>query len=128
MVENLENFERKNAYYAYTNHSGVCITFANVYNQLLTQVGIKTTVAYCDTEEGIGHVWSIVTINGEQYFCDPTYELSYDQGSGYKYFCISYAERTKNGLGVAGIRYGRYYCGTLYADMIASESLSQTDL
>ena len=34
----MEEIERKESYYAYLNNSGVCITFANVYNQLLTQV------------------------------------------------------------------------------------------
>ena len=120
----LEEIERKESYYVYLNNSGVCVSFANVYNQLLTQVGIKTTLAYCDTDDGIGHAWSIITIDGQKYFCDPTYEISYDNGNGYKFFCLNYADRTKNGLGYMGIRYGRYYCGTLSADMIASESLT----
>lgn len=44
----LEDFERKNSYYAYLHNSGVCVIFANVYNQLLTQVGNKTTTATCE--------------------------------------------------------------------------------
>ena len=31
----------------------VCVTFANVYNQLLTQVGIKTTTATCEYDATI---------------------------------------------------------------------------
>lgn len=121
----LEEIERKESYYAYLNNSGVCITFANVYNQLLTQVGIKTTLAHCDNVDTIGHTWSIVTLDGKQYFCDPTYELSYDKGNGYKFFGINYADRTADGLGAEGIRYGRYYSHVLEADMIAANSLNK---
>lgn len=121
----MEIIERKESYYAYLHNSGVCVTFANVYNQLLTQVGIKTTIAYCDTEEYDGHAWSIVTIDGEQYFCDPTFELSYDNGNGYKFFGLNYEDRTSDGLGKMGIRYGRYYTLPLYADMIAPQSLNK---
>ena len=121
----LEEIERKESYYAYLNNSGVCLTFANVYNQLLTQVGIKTTLAHCDSDDTIGHTWSIVTIDGKQYFCDPTYELSYDKGNGYKFFGMNYADRTADGLGESGIRYGRYYTRLLEEDMIAKDSLSK---
>ena len=119
----LEEFERKESYYAYLNYSGVCITFANVYNQLLTQVGIETTLAHCDNVDTIGHSWSIITLDGKQYFCDPTYELSYDSGNGYRYFGMNYSDRTENGFGELGIRYGRYSVSPLDAGSIAAESL-----
>ena len=121
----LEKFERKESYYAYLYNSGVCVTFANVYNQLLTSAGIKTTLAHCDSTDTIGHTWSVVTIDGKQYFCDPTYELSYDKGTGYRYFGMNYADRTANGLGASGIRYGRYNLLPLTPDMIAEASLSK---
>ena len=119
----LEIFERKESYYAYLYNSGVCVTFANVYNQLLTQVGIDTTLAHCDSPDTIGHSWSVITLDGKQYFCDPTYELSYDNGTGYRYFGMNYADRTAGGLGAQGIRYGRYHLRALDAEMIALESL-----
>ncbi|MBE6662269.1 MAG: transglutaminase domain-containing protein [Ruminococcaceae bacterium] len=121
----LTEFERKENYYAYLNNSGVCITFANVYNQLLTQVGIETTLAHCDSTDTIGHSWSIVTLDGQQYFCDPTYELSYDGGNGYRFFGMNYADRTADGLGSMGIRIGRYYTLLLDESNIAPESLEQ---
>ena len=105
----LTEFQRKNAYYAYMEHSGVCVTFANVYNQLLTQVGILATTAQCDYTETMGHLWSLITIDGKQYFCDPTFELNYDGGAGYRYFGQTYAQRTVNGFGASGITAGRYY-------------------
>ena len=119
----LTEFERKENYYAYLHNSGVCTTFANTYNQLLTQVGIKTTLAHCDNTETIGHVWSVVTLDGEQYFCDPTYELNYDSGAGYHFFGMNYADRTADGTGAQGIRYGRYYTHPMDAEMIAERSL-----
>ena len=119
----LQNIERKESYYAYLNNSGVCITFATVYNQLLTQVGIQTTLAHCDYPDTYGHTWSVITLNGKQYFCDPTFELSYDNGNGYRFFGMNYADRTADGLGSMGIRYGRYNMYSLDSTMIAPESL-----
>ena len=121
----LEEFERKNSYYAYLHNSGVCVTFANVYNQLLTQVGIKTTIATCEYDATMGHVWSVVTLNGQDYFCDPTFELSYDRGSGYIYFGMNYADRIEDGTGAQGIRCGRYYTRSMDATMIADHSIEK---
>jgi hypothetical protein len=120
----LEILERKNSYYAYLNNSGVCVTFANVYNQLLTQVGIKSTIASCDYAPTMGHVWSIVTLDGKDYFCDPTFELSRDSGNGYIYFGMSYADRINDGTGKDGIRAGRYFTYTVLPEMIAMQSLA----
>lgn len=122
----LEDFEKKDSYFAYLNNSGVCITFANVYNQLLTQVGIKATVAVCDYDPTMSHIWSVVTLDGKDYFCDPTFELSYDKGNGYIYFGMNYADRTKDGLGKDGIRAGKYhFIHTVLPEMIAEQSLKK---
>ena len=121
----MEKIERKESYYAYLHNSGVCITFATVYNQLLTQVGIRTTLAHCDIQDDYGHTWSMVTLDGKQYFCDPTYELNYDNGNGYRYFGMSYADRIADGTGADGIRYGRYYMYPVDAGMLAEESLKK---
>ena len=115
----------KDSYHAYLNNSGVCITFANVYNQLLTQVGIKATIAACSYDKTMGHAWSVVTLDGKKYFCDPTFELSLDNGNGYKYFGMNYADRTVDGLGKDGIRSGKYYSYTVLPEMIAEQSLKK---
>ena len=119
----LTEFERKESYYAYLYHSGVCVTFANAYNQLLTQVGIKSTLAHCDHTDTLSHCWSVVTLDGAQYFCDPTYELNYDSGAGYYFFGMNFADRTADGLGDQGIRCGRYYTRPMDAEMIAEHSI-----
>ena len=121
----LTEFERKESYYAYLYNSGVCTTFANAYNQLLNQVGIKTTLAHCTSAETIGHSWSAVTLNGKQYFCDPTYELNYDGGAGYRFFGMNYADRIEDGTGAQGIRCGRYYTRSMDATMIADHSIEK---
>ena len=119
----LEDFDRKESYFAYLHNSGVCITFANVYNQLLTQVGIQTTLATCDYDATMGHAWSVVTLDGKDYFCDPTFELSHDNGSGYIYFGMNYADRISDGTGKDGIRVGKYFTYSVLPEMIAEESL-----
>ena len=119
----LTEFERKSAVYAYMNHSGVCVTFANVYNQLLTQVGIRATIAQCEYTPTMGHLWSLVTIDGSRYFCDPTFELSCEEGTGYRYFGQTYAQRTAEGLGLAGIMAGRYYPYYVDESMLSSSPL-----
>ena len=122
----LEDFERKDSYFAYLYNSGVCITFANVYNQLLTQVGIKATLATCEYDATMGHVWSVVTLNDKDYFCDPTFELSHDNGNGYIYFGMNYADRTRDGIGKEGIRVGKYYfTSTVLPEMIAEQSVNK---
>ena len=122
----LEDLERKDSYFAYLHNSGVCVTFANVYNQLLTQVGIKTTLATCEYDATMGHVWSVVTLDDKDYFCDPTFELSHDNGNGYIYFGMNYADRTRDGIGKDGIRVGKYYFTyTVLPEMIAEQSLNK---
>ncbi len=119
------DLEKKESCYAYLNHSGVCVTFANVYNQLLTQVGIRAGIASCSTEGSEGHAWSIVTVGDKDYFCDPTYELAYDGGNGYRFFGLTYAERTADGLGASGIHRGRYRMFTVSPDEIADTPLAR---
>ena len=101
----------------------MCITFANIYNQLLTQVGIETTLAHGDSVDNIGHSWSLVTLEGEKYFCDPTFELNYDNGTGYRFFGMSYEDRIADGLVAQEIYYGSYYLYPLDPTMIAAQSL-----
>ena len=120
----LEIFERKESYYAYLYGTGVCITFANAYNQMLTQVGIQATLASCDVPNDVGHIWSLVTLDGQQYFCDPTYEISYDEGQGYRFFGMTYAQRTADGLGQLGIYGGRYLSYLMTEDMLSPQPLA----
>ena len=90
----LNDFKNTESYYAYVNHSGICHSFAYTYNQLLTQVGIESTIAIGQAKgASIGHSWSIIKIDGVYYFADPTYEIYYKNGAFYKYFGMGIKER-----------------------------------
>lgn len=92
--------ERIDAYYAYTLNRGICVTFACAMSQLFAQVGVKATVVAGDTSNG-GHVWNLVTIGGKNYFCDSTYELSFNSGNAYAYFGMTMQDRLNDGNGFA---------------------------
>lgn len=104
----LDDLQRKSTYYAYLENTGVCITFANVYNQLLWQVGIHADLATGDQSNGVSHAWSVANIDGKNYFFDPTFELNFLEGTAYCYFGMSYDERTQNNLGATGMFVGMY--------------------
>ena len=90
--------ERIDAYYAYTLRRGICVTFACAMAQLFAQVGVNATVASGETTSG-GHVWNVVTINGNNYFCDSTFELSFNSGNGFVYFGMTLKDRLNDGSG-----------------------------
>jgi hypothetical protein len=64
-------------------------------------------------------VWSLVTIDGEKYFCDPTFELNIKEGTEYEYFLMTYDQRVADGLGANGITVGRYYPYAVYDGLIS---------
>lgn len=98
--EVLESRERVEAYYAYTLNRGVCVTFACAMMQLFAQVGIEATiVSGTVAPSGEGHAWNLVTIDGENYFCDSTYELTYNSGNAFVYFGMTMEDRLNDGSG-----------------------------
>lgn len=101
---------RKNiaAYYAYVNKTGICVTFAAAYSQLLTQVGIVNTEAAGNSSQGTAHAWNVITVNGKNYFCDPTYELGWKNGSAFAYFGQTIANRENDGFPRENYTVGRY--------------------
>lgn len=89
-------------YYAYTLGRGVCITFAGALAQLFGRVGLEATIATGDcTLDPAGHAWSVVKVNGKNYFCDATYELGYKNGSAYVYYGMTMADRLADGTIIA---------------------------
>ena len=51
-------------YYVYKDHKGVCFCFSFVYSQLLTQVGIESTIATSTPVRAIvGHSWNVIKID-----------------------------------------------------------------
>lgn len=85
------------AYYAYTSHSGVCVTFSIALNQLYTMIGIESNLVSSDTTGDIGHAWNMITINGKNYFCDVTYEMTFENGTLYAYYGMTLDNRLSDG-------------------------------
>lgn len=106
----LETFENAESYYVYVKHLGICHSFAYAYNQLLTQVGVESTIASGIAEnQTIGHIWSVIKVDGEYYFADPTYEISYKNGTDYLYYGMSIEQRkSTNEYNENNIRVGMY--------------------
>ena len=92
-------------YAVFKQKRGICSTFAIAYAVLLTQVGVKCTIAggVCGSEP---HAWDVITVDGVNYFADPTFELG--AGSTYRYFGESYASRINDGIAQDSIYVGRY--------------------
>ena len=108
--EGLETGKSLESYYVYTKHSGVCHSFAIAYSQLLTQVGIESTIANGMPETSlIGHCWTTMKIDGTYYFTDPTYEISYKNGTAYAFYGMSLKERMNtNEYNESNITIGKY--------------------
>ena len=104
----LKTRDKIEPYYAYVTRSGICSTFATTYSQLLTQVGIRCTLASGYTSKGEPHAWDVVSIDGINYFCDPTYELGFRGGSAFLYFGCTTYDRANDDYAESVIIIGRY--------------------
>lgn len=102
-----ERREKVGAYYALKLNRGICVTFANAYAVLLTQVGVKCTIAGGEYTTG-PHAWDVITVGGVNYFADPAFELSRKDGTSYFYFGESYGNRINDGIIEGSIYIGRY--------------------
>lgn len=105
----LETREHINGYYAFVKNRGICITFSSAYAYLLTSVGVENTTVGGETAT-IPHAWNVITINGKNYFVDPTFELSYNNGMSFTYFGISMETRlnSNQGFDKSKMYIGRY--------------------
>ena len=116
--------ERIDAYYAYTLRRGICVTFACAMAQLFAQVGVNATVASGETTSG-GHVWNVVTINGNNYFCDSTFELSFNSGNGFVYFGMTLKDRLNDG---SGFSESNMMVGSMNIKSVSEMALSEKTL
>lgn len=108
--DGLETGKSLESYYVYTKHSGVCHSFAITYSQLLTQVGIESTIATgMPISAFIGHAWTVMKIDGTYYFSDPTYEASFQNGTTYAFYGMGIKEReSTDEYNVSNITIGKY--------------------
>ncbi len=72
----------------------ICYGFADTYNYLLRQVGIPAELIFGERSDGAEHGWSLITIDGSSFHCDPTWERSgASNGQGLFYFGMTDSER-----------------------------------
>jgi len=74
--------------------SGTCMSYALSYQMLLTASGLKSIYVTGDTGENFDgyHAWNLVTLDGDWYHIDTTWD---DIGNGsyyYEYFCLNDAQ------------------------------------
>lgn len=116
--------KRIEAYYAYTLHRGICVTFGCAMAQLFAQVGVKATVVSGDTADS-GHVWNMVTIDKKNYFCDSTFELSVDSGKGFTYFGMTLKDRLND---KSGFSKNSMFVGALNTKQVSEVPLAEKTL
>ena len=88
------NDKQISAYNALMDGYTICYGFADTYNYLLRQTGIKAELLRGSRiGDNAEHGWSLVTINGKLYHCDPTWERSTTGGNGLVFFGMTDRQR-----------------------------------
>lgn len=109
----LETRKMTESYYGYIRQKGICITFADMYAQLLAQVGIDSLRVFGINSNNDAHAWNLVEIDGVYYHFDTTYEIGHQEGQYYLYFKQTHIDRLLNGYDEEKIEVGRYRFGPI---------------
>ena len=88
---NDDPFMHFSGYRFLTRKTGICSECAVAYSYLLLQSGVDATVAGGTGNDGEGHEWSYVTINGKNYHIDPTFAMN--SSNCMSYFMMNDAKR-----------------------------------
>ena len=84
-------------YRLFTEGLGVCGDIATAYNYLLMQAGVDAAGIGGNTiEDGVGHQWSYINLNGHYYHIDPTFGLG--DIVSLNYFLMTDEHREENGF------------------------------
>ena len=86
------------AFNAFTEHRGICVTFATAFCELVSQAGLTATQASGNTASGGSPAWNYIRVTGNWYFFDPTFELSSFEGGAFTYYGMTMAEREESGI------------------------------
>ena len=89
----VKNKGRLESYYVYTEQKGTYHSLALTYTQLLTQVGIDSTIVVATNKNNLSHAWVAMKIDDTYYFSDPTYEIL----KGSSFYGINLLQRENNG-------------------------------
>jgi hypothetical protein len=86
-------------YEALTTNKGVCHSYSYLCEYALTQLGIDCFGAVGhDTNSDDDHMWLLVKIDGDFYYCDPTWDRNADGTVGLRYFGMTTERRVETGL------------------------------
>ena len=78
-----------------TGIGAVCESYAETYKLLADHFGI-TSILVTGDSNGQGHMWNIVSINGEFYHIDVTWDDAGGESISYTYFGMSYSSISSN--------------------------------
>lgn len=73
-------------------YEGICQSFASAYSYLCLQLGIDATVVIAFSEDIETHEWSMIKLDGEYYYVDPTFDTGM---SSMMYFGFSKSYRAE---------------------------------
>ncbi len=104
-TENGSNVNRESylGYGAVTNKTAVCQGYTALYNYLLKLNGIKCYGQSGYLNNGVLHIWTVATLDGEKTYIDTTFGDTSKNKAGdvdYKYFDITKEELSKDRTGV----------------------------
>jgi len=89
----------KNTYDAFTTHKAYCQTYSGMYQYLLWQADIENYLVFGNT--GIDHEWNLVSLDGELYHMDTTWDTG-----DLMYFGMDDARCTETNHGTTFMRPG----------------------
>lgn len=94
---NTGNYANITTYRMIMEGIGICQSFAGAYSYLAMVCGLPATCCSGITDNGAGHEWSYVKIDGSYYHVDPTFENGYG-GCGLVFFGMTNEYRAEMGF------------------------------
>ena len=93
------NLDDVSSYQGIMNFSGICQSFGPAYAYLCMELGIDAMeVGALNKDISLGaHEWTIINLNGKEYYVDPTYECT-SPNQGLKYFGLTSKDREEEGF------------------------------